>query len=129
MLWDLVGSLLLAFVLSFVSRRLHLRWPGRWLILAVLTWFYASVGMTIEAYLFMTTAAVSSLENSLFTVLIFLLPSLFLAALVAALFRSQPPFEPRLRFIKAIAGADEPLPSTHGCGVFTLLTNLEITFV
>lgn len=93
-LWFLLGSMLLAFVLSFVSRNLQANWLVRWLILAGLTWVVGAVGMVVESFFFMTTGAVSSLMNALFTILNFLLPSLFLSALVAALFKPEQPFEP-----------------------------------
>jgi len=89
-LWFLLGSVLLAAFLAPLSRRLQARRLTRWLILSLFVWVFASVGMVLESFFFMTTGAVSSLENSLFTTLNFLLPSLFLSGMVASLFRPTP---------------------------------------
>ena len=93
-LWFLLGSMLLAFVMSFISRNLQTNWLTRWIILVELVWVFGVVGMVIESFFFMTTGVVASLINALFTTLNFLLPSLFLAVLVTALFRPVVPFEP-----------------------------------
>jgi len=87
LLWFLLGSLILAFALSFVSRGLQGGFLVRWLAMGVLAWAIGAVGMVLEAYFFMTTGAVSSASSALFTVLNFLLPSLAVAAMVALLFR------------------------------------------
>jgi len=89
LLWFLLGSLILAFALSFVSRGLQGGFLVRWLTMGVLAWAIGAVGMVLEAYYFMTTGAVSSASSALFTVLNFLLPSLAVAALVALLFRPE----------------------------------------
>jgi hypothetical protein len=89
LLWFLVGSLILAFALSFVSRGLRSGFLARWLTMGVLAWAIGAVAMVLEAYFFMTTGAVSSASSALFTVLNFLLPSLAVAALVALLFRPE----------------------------------------
>ena len=89
----LLGSIVLAFVLSFISRNLQSNWLGRWLILAALTLVFAVVGMVLESFFFMTTGAVSSLTSAIYTTLNFLLPSLFLAALIALLFHPIQSFE------------------------------------
>jgi hypothetical protein len=87
LLWFLLGSLILAFALSFVSRGLRGGFLARWLTMGILAWTIGAVGMVLEAYFFMTTGAVSSAGSALFTVLNFLLPSFALAAMVALLFR------------------------------------------
>jgi len=94
LLWFLLGSVILAFSLSFVSRSLRANWLVRWVILVELMWVIGVVGMVIESFFFMTTGVVSSLISALFTMLNFLLPTLFLSGLVAALFRPTQPFEP-----------------------------------
>jgi hypothetical protein len=86
-LWFLLGSILLAFVLSFVARRLAVKGPGRWLILFALTWVVGGVGMVLESFFFMETGAVASTGSTLFTILNFLLPSLLLSGMVTLLFR------------------------------------------
>jgi len=86
-MWFLLGSMILAFVLSFVARKLVVKASWRWVMLFALTWGIGSVGMVLESMFFMQTGAVSSLETSLVTVLNFLLPSMFLAAALVTLFR------------------------------------------
>lgn len=94
MLWYLLGSMLLALALSFLSRNLPVHGLLRWIILFELSWVFGALGVVIEASFFMTTGAVSSSMNALFTVLNFLLPAIFLSALVMVLFRPLPPVEP-----------------------------------
>jgi hypothetical protein len=89
LLWFLLGSLILAFALSFISRGLRGGFLVRWLAMGVLAWTIGAVGMVLEAYFFMSTGAVSSASSAIFTVLNFLLPSLSVAALVALLFRPE----------------------------------------
>mgnify|MGYP000250598868 CR=1 FL=1 len=89
-LWLLLGSMLLAVFLAQISSHLHVRWLARWAILGLFTWIFLAVGMVLESFFFMTTGAVSSLENSLFTMLNFLLPSLFLSGMATSLFRPAP---------------------------------------
>lgn len=93
-LWFLLGSLILAFSLSFVSQRLNLGFWARWLWLALLVWVVAAVGMVLEAWFFMDTGAVSSTSSSLFTILNFVLPSLAVAGMVALLFKPLQAVEP-----------------------------------
>ena len=83
----LLGSMLLALALSMISQRLALKDLGRWLILATLTWVVGAVGMVLESFFFMETGAVSSSESTLFTILNFILPSIFLSGMVTLLFR------------------------------------------
>jgi len=82
----LEGSMILAYVLSILSKKLALKGWARWSLLAGLTWIVGAAGMVLESYFFMDTGAVSSLESSLFTMLNFLLPSLFLTGAVTWLF-------------------------------------------
>lgn len=86
-LWFLLGSMMLAAILAPLARRLQAKWPARWLFLFLFVWVFAAVGMVLESFFFMTTGAVSSLENGLFTMLNFLLPALFLSGTVVGLFR------------------------------------------
>lgn len=86
-LWFLLGSMLLAVFLAQISGHLQVRWLARWGILSLFTWIFLAVGMVLESFLFMTTGAVSSIENSLFTMLNFLAPTLFLSGMVTSLFR------------------------------------------
>lgn len=86
-IYFLLGSMILSFALSFVSHNLRLNWFLRWIILAELIWVFGAVGMVIESFFFMTTGAVSSVLNALFTVLSFLLPGLFVSGAIAILFR------------------------------------------
>jgi hypothetical protein len=85
----LEASMILAFVLSFLSKELTLKGWARWIVLAGLVWIAGTVGMVLESFFFMDTGAVSNLESSLFTMLNFLLPSLFLAGAVTWLFPPQ----------------------------------------
>lgn len=85
--WFMLGSMILSLALSFLSRYLHVNWFARWIILAELTWVFGAVGMVLESFFFMTTGAVSSIRNALFTLLNFLLPCLFMAGAVTVLFR------------------------------------------
>ncbi len=84
--WFFIGSVVLAFALSFISSNLHTTWQARILILFELTLIFGVVGMVIESSLFMTTGAVSSWMNSFYTILNFLLPNLFLTSVVAYFF-------------------------------------------
>lgn len=92
--------MLLAFVMSFVSRNLQSNWLVRLIILVELIWVFRVVGMIIKSFFFMTTGAVASLINTLFTTLNFLLPSLFLTALVTFLFQPAAPFEPWVHILR-----------------------------
>ncbi|MFZ5807953.1 MAG: hypothetical protein ACOY16_01610 [Chloroflexota bacterium] len=89
-LWFLIGSMLLAAFLAPLSRRLQAGRLARWLLLSLFVWVFAAVGMVLESFFFMTTGAVTSLENALFTTLNFLLPAFFLGGMVASLFRPTP---------------------------------------
>lgn len=89
-LWFLVGSIILSLPLSTLARNLTAKITGRWLILSTLTWMVGGVGMVLESVFFMETGAVSSINSTLFTMLNFLLPSVFVSGVVVWLFR---PFE------------------------------------
>jgi hypothetical protein len=99
MLWFLLGSMVLAAILAPLSRRLQAGWSARWLALALFVWVFAAAGMVLESFFFMTTAAVSSLRNGLFTMLNLALPSLFLTATVVSLFRPAPAGNQPLTFV------------------------------
>ncbi len=96
----LLGSMLLAFVISFVSRNLQVSWLVRLIILVELIWVFGIVGMVIESFFFMTAGAVASLINALFTILNFLLSCLFLAAMVTFLFHPAAPFVPTTHILR-----------------------------
>ncbi len=87
LLYFLLGSLVLAFALSFLARGLDDGWPIRALVLGLFSWAWNGVGMVLEAGTFMTTGAASSAGSMLFTMLNMLLPGVALAAMVALLFR------------------------------------------
>jgi hypothetical protein len=88
-IWFLLGSMLLAFGLSFVSSSLKLNWLARWVILEELVWVLWMTGLVLSSFLFTKPGTISSLVSGLYTMLHFLLPSLFLTVLVAILFRSK----------------------------------------
>ena len=89
-LWFLLGSMLLALPLSWISRRLAGGFVRRWSVLALLTWICSAVNMVLEAFFFMDTGAVSSAGTGLFTMLNLLLPCITLSGAVALLFRPYP---------------------------------------
>lgn len=119
-MWFLLGSIVLAYVLSFVSRNLRASWMVRWLILAELTWVFGVIGMVIESFFFMTTGAVASLVSVLFTMLNFLLPSLFLSVLVATLYKAAEPFEPCLNCLRSYFVVRK-IPAWMGITILALL--------
>ena len=88
-LWFLLGNMVLALPLSWLSRRLAGGWTRRWLVLALLAWVCSAVNMVLEAFFFMETGAVSSTGSGLFTMLNLLLPCLTLSGAVARLFRPR----------------------------------------
>lgn len=99
-MWFLMRSVILAFVLSFVAGNLQAKLLIRWAILAELIWIFAIVGMVIESYFFMTTGAVASLGDALYTIMNFLLPALFLSLMLALLFRPSQPLEPAMYYLR-----------------------------
>jgi hypothetical protein len=95
--WFLLGSMLLAFGLSFLSFSLRCNWFARWIILEELIWVACVVGMVLESYFFLKMGLVSSFFNGLHMALEFLLPGLFFTATIAILFRPGLSAEARLR--------------------------------
>ena len=88
--WFFAGSILLAFALSLVTSHLRAAWYVRWALLFALIWVIGAVCMVLESMFFMTTGAVASLYDTLYTLLNFLLPSLFLSGAITFLFRPSP---------------------------------------
>ncbi len=99
LLWMVISSLLVAAVLSFVARGIQGNWAVRWAILFALIWGGSAVNMVIEAALFTTSGAVSSSQTMTTTMVIYALPSLFLALALALLF---PPASPGLGLGQAL---------------------------
>ncbi len=91
--WFFLGSMLMALGLSFVSKNLSANWLVRWIVLAELIWIVAVVSMVLESFFFMTTGAVSTILNGLYTLLSFFLPGLFISVSIVALFRPDPPVQ------------------------------------
>ncbi|MFN7037124.1 MAG: hypothetical protein ACK4SN_12260 [Bellilinea sp.] len=87
MLWFSLGSMIVAVLLAPLSRHLSAKGIARWFMLFLFVWVFAAVGMVLESFFFMTTGAVSSLKDGLFTILNFLLPASFLSGSVSNLFR------------------------------------------
>jgi hypothetical protein len=96
-LWFLLGSLILALPLSFLSRKLTIQPAGKWLILFMLTWGAGAIGMVLESFFFMDTGAVSSINSAMFTILNFVLPSLFLTGAIVWLFPSAADASPKIK--------------------------------
>jgi hypothetical protein len=86
LLWMVAGSVLVALVLSWVARELQGHWGVRWAVLFALIWGGSAVNMVIEASLFTTSGAVASSQAMATTMVIYALPSLFLAGALALLF-------------------------------------------
>jgi hypothetical protein len=86
-LYFLLGSMILALGLSMLSQKITANGFLRWSILSSLTWMVAAVGMVLESTFFMQTGAVDSTASALYTIVHFLLPSIFLSGMVAILFR------------------------------------------
>ena len=89
--WFFAGSIIVAFVLSFVTTHLRATWYVRWMLLFSMIWVIAAACMVIESIFFIKTGAVASLFNTLHTLLSFLLPSLFLSGALTLLFRPGAP--------------------------------------
>jgi hypothetical protein len=100
-LWFFLSSMILAFVLSFLSRNLQANPLLRWVILAELTWSIGIISIVMESFFFMTTGAVSTILNALYTVLSFSLPVLFLTIIVALLFPPEKPYESCLSILRS----------------------------
>lgn len=86
-IWILLGSMLLAFVLSFFSRGLKINWLGRWFILLELFWLLGIGVISVGLSLSMEIGFLASLVLSLLVMLNFLLPSLLLTGAVTVLFK------------------------------------------
>lgn len=91
--WFFLGSMLMALGLSFVSRNMNANWLVRWIVLAQLIWIVAVVSMVLESFFFMTTGAVATILNGLYTLLSFFLPGIFLSGAIVALFRPEAPVQ------------------------------------
>lgn len=76
----LLASVVVALAQSFLARRLPGRFVVRWGVLAAFTWLL-HVAMFVEAGIFMEGG------GTLFTILLYFVPSVFSAAATAALFR------------------------------------------
>ena len=100
-MWFFLGSMLMALGLSFVSRNLNANWLVRWIVLVQLIWIVAVVSMVLESFFFMTTGAVSTILNGLYTLLSFFLPGLFLSAAIVALFRPEPAVQDWLKSLRS----------------------------
>ena len=86
MIWLFMGSMLLALILSFVSRGLRINWLVRWFILFELFWLLGIGGITVGISLSITMGILASSILSLVVMLTFLLPGLLLSGLVTVLF-------------------------------------------
>lgn len=98
--WFFLGSMLIAFTLSFVSKNLSANWFVRWVVLTELIWIVAVVSMVLESFFFMTTGAVSTISSGLYTLLSFFTPTIFLAGMITFLFRPEPPTQ---KWIKGLS--------------------------
>jgi len=85
--WFLPGSMLLAFILSFVAQNLKANGLVSWIILFEMAWVFSVVGTGIASFIFISTRPVLAIVISLLMLFIFLIPLLLLSATVAALFR------------------------------------------
>ena len=99
--WFFLGSMLMALGLSFLSKNLSANWLVRWIVLAELVWIVAVVSMVLESFFFMTTGAVSTILNGLYTLLSFFLPGLFLSGAIVALFRPEAPVRDWIKDLRA----------------------------
>ena len=94
MIWLLMGSMLLAFVLSLFSHGLKINWLGRWFILLELYWLLGIGGISVGLSLSITMGMLTSFTLSLVVMLNFLLPGLLLSGLVTALFKPARSLDP-----------------------------------
>ena len=94
-IWLFVGSMLLAFILSFVSSILKINWMGRWIILLELFWLFGICGSLAILSFSFTMSMVTSLMLSLVVMFNFILPGLLLSGLVTVLFQPAHPIESR----------------------------------
>ncbi len=87
-LWFLPGSMLLAFILSFLAQKLQANWLVRWIVLFEMAWVFSIVGTGIASFIFINTGPILAIVISLFMLFTFLIPLLLLSATVAALFQT-----------------------------------------
>ena len=85
-----LAGVILAFILSLISRKLQTIWLVRWIILAEITWVCGAVGVAVASLFTVISWPVSSAIMALFSLLGFLLPSLVISALASALFQPNP---------------------------------------
>lgn len=93
MLWLFLGSMLLALILSFVSRGLKINWLGRWIILLEIFWLLGIGGISVGLSSSITMGMLTSFMLSLVVMLNFLLPGLLLSGLVMVLFKPAQPLK------------------------------------
>ena len=93
-IWLFLGSMLLALILSFVSRSLKVNRLHRWIILLELFWLLGISGISVGLSLSITIGILASFTLSLFVMLNFLLPGLLLSGLVTALFKPARSLDP-----------------------------------
>ena len=93
LIWLLMGSMLLALVLSFVSRSLKINWLIRWFTLLELFWLLGIGGVSAGSSLSISMGFIASFTISLVVMLNFLLPGLLLSGLVTVLFKPAQPIE------------------------------------
>ena len=85
--WLFVASILLALILSFVSRMLKINWLGRWIILLELFWSLGIGWILIQFSISLSMGFFASLILSLVVMFNYILPGLLLSGLVTILFR------------------------------------------
>ena len=93
-MWLFLGSLLLALILSFVSRILKVNWLLRWIILLELLWLIGIGAISAIFSVSITMSVVASFLLSLIVMSNFILPGLLLSGLVAILFRHTRSIKP-----------------------------------
>lgn len=87
-LWFLPGSMMLAFILSFLAQKLQANWLVRWIVLFEIAWVFSIVGTGIASFIFISTRPILAIVSSLFILLTSLIPLLLLSATAAALFQT-----------------------------------------
>lgn len=88
LLYDFLASMVLAIALAVLARGLSGRFLTRWLILGFFIWV-AHVVMFVEAAIFMTTGAVLGMGSTLFTIVMYIVPSFLCGAVVVWLFPAE----------------------------------------
>ena len=87
LVWFFMGSMLLAFFMSFVSRSLKINWLWRWIILLESFWLLGIGGVSSILSLSVSMSTIASLMLSLVVMSNFILPGLLLSGLVTVLFQ------------------------------------------